>query len=279
MKKAFKIILSVLAVIVIFFAVSVWYSANVLTVNTYDIETDKIDGSISFVLISDLHCKEFGRDNSNLVDVISQQDPDFIAVCGDMVTDTVEDDSVIITLIKKLQKVAPVYYALGNHEYSYYDYDQLISDIKSTGTTLLDNDMKTLNIRGNNITVGGLTDFAYYPSDAPDYDTEERHFLDKFIKQENENYSILLTHCPEYYIWKPEAMNVDLLLCGHTHGGLIRLPFVGGLYAPNQGWFPQYDMGYYDTGITEMIITSGLSNDVAVPRLFNPPEVCVINVN
>ena len=73
--------------------------------------------------------------------------------------------------------------------------------------------------------------------------------------------------------------NIDLMLCGHTHGGLIRLPIIGGLVAPNQGWFPEYDMGYFNSGTVEMIITSGLGNSIDIPRFNNPPEVCVIEIN
>ena len=69
------------------------------------------------------------------------------------------------------------------------------------------------------------------------------------------------------------------MLCGHTHGGLVRLPFIGAIAAPNQGWFPEYDMGYFNSGTVEMIITSGLGNSIDIPRFNNPPEVCVIEIN
>lgn len=254
-------------------------SENGLSVHNYNVKTEKLNTTAKFVLISDLHNKEFGKDNQKLVEVIKVEKPDFIAVCGDMVSEGNKTREPIIKLLSKLCEIAPVYYALGNHERSYYDYDGLVKDIESIGAVLLDNEMVSFDLGEEKITIGGITDFPYYEFDAPDYDNEQRHFLDSFIQQEKENYSILLAHQPELYFWGLDRKNIDLMVSGHTHGGLIRLPFMGGLCAPNQGWFPEYDMGYFSSGTTNMIVTSGLGNDVVIPRFNNPPEVCVININ
>lgn len=254
-------------------------SENGLSVHNYNVKTEKLNTTAKFVLISDLHNKEFGKDNQKLVDVIKVEKPDFIAVCGDMVSEGNKTREPIIKLLSKLCEITPVYYALGNHERSYYDYDGLVKDIESIGAVLIDNEMVSFDLGEEKITIGGITDFPYYEFDAPDYDNEERHFLDSFIQQEKENYSILLAHQPELYFWGLDRKNIDLMVSGHTHGGLIRLPFIGGLCAPNQGWFPEYDMGYFSSGTANMIVTSGLGNDVFIPRFNNPPEVCVININ
>lgn len=253
-------------------------SSDGLTFNNYNLKTDKLKGSVKFVLISDLHNKEFGEDNERLVSAVRRQEPDFIAICGDMVTETEATRKPVVKLLPKLCEIAPVYYALGNHERYYCDLEGLIEDIKSSGAVLLDNEMTSFYIGGESITVGGLTDFPYYEYYAPDYDNEQRRFLDSFIAQEDENYSILLAHQPEFYFWGLEDKDIDLMLCGHTHGGIIRLPFIGAVYAPNQGLFPQYDMGYY-SGTANMLITSGLGNSVPLPRFCNPPEICVVSIN
>lgn len=254
-------------------------SENGLAIHNYNLKNDKLKGDAKFVLISDLHNREFGKDNQRLIDIIKTEKPDFIAVCGDMVSGGNKTREPIIKLLPKLCDVAPVYYALGNHEKEYYDYEGLIKDIKSRGAVLLDNEMVSLNLGKEKITIGGITDFPYYEFEAPDYDNEQRHFLDSFIQQEKENYSILLAHQPEFYFWGFEKKDIDLMVCGHTHGGLVRLPIIGGVRAPNQDWFPEYDMGYFSSGTANMLITSGLGNDVIVPRFNNPPEVCVININ
>lgn len=254
-------------------------SENCIAIHNYNLKAGKLNTTAKFVLISDLHNKEFGKDNQKLVEVIKGEKPDFIAVCGDMVSEGNKTREPITKLLSRLCDIAPVYYALGNHERSYYDYEGLVKDIESRGAVLLDNEMVSFDLGEEKITIGGITDFPYYEFDAPDYDNESRYFLDSFIRQEKENYSILLAHQPELYFWGLDEKDIDLMVSGHTHGGLVSLPFMGGLCAPNQGWFPEYDMGYYSSGTANMIVTSGLGNDIFIPRFNNPPEVCVININ
>ena len=280
MKKFLITLTCIVAVLLILLGINIWYSANVLTVNTYNIKTDKLNNNVKFVLISDLHNKEFGENNIDLVNLIKEQSPEFIAVDGDMVNDTADTREAVTRLLPQLCDIAPVYYVLGNHEKSYPQYDELIDEIKESNTTFLDNEMVSFTTKnGETITIGGLSDYPYYEYEAPEYDNPARHFLDSFIEQEKDNYSILLSHQPETYFWGLKDKNIDLMLCGHTHGGLIRLPFVGGLIAPNQEFLPEYDMGYFNSGTVEMIITSGLGNSIGIPRIGNPPEICVIEIN
>ncbi len=280
MKKFLITLTCIVAVLLILLGINIWYSTNVLTVNTYNIKTDKLNNKVKFVLISDLHNKEFGENNIDLVNLIKEQSPEFIAVDGDMVNDTADTRKAVTRLLPQLCDIAPVYYVLGNHEKSYPQYDELIDEIKESNTTFLDNEMVSFTTKnGETITIGGLSDYPYYEYEAPEYDNPARHFLDSFIEQEKDNYSILLSHQPETYFWGLKDKNIDLMLCGHTHGGLIRLPFVGGLFAPNQEFLPEYDMGYFNSGTVEMIITSGLGNSIGIPRIGNPPEICVIEIN
>lgn len=280
MKKFLITLTCIVAVLLILLGINIWYSTNVLTVNTYNIKTEKLNNKVKFVLISDLHNKEFGENNIDLVNLIKEQSPEFIAVDGDMVNDTADTREAVTRLLPQLCDIAPVYYVLGNHEKSYPQYDELIDEIKESNTTFLDNEMVSFTTKnGETITIGGLSDYPYYEYEAPEYDNPARHFLDSFIEQEKDNYSILLSHQPETYFWGLKDKNIDLMLCGHTHGGLIRLPFVGGLIAPNQEFLPEYDMGYFNSGTVEMIITSGLGNSIGIPRIGNPPEICVIEIN
>jgi len=278
-RKKVIFILSLFLVFSVFLSF-IYISKSTLVIKNYNIPTDKLKSSIKIAFISDLHCKEFGKNNSLLVEAIAKEEPDFIAIGGDMVNSWEKEHSVSVNLLKQLVNIAPTYYIHGNHELSYLYKDSLEKDIKSAGVTMLDNNMVDFSLKnGEKVTIGGLSGFPYYEVDAPDYDNEERHFLDAFIKQQDNNFAILLAHQPELYFWGLDEKNIDLMLCGHTHGGVVQLPFVGGVYAPNQGFFPEYDKGYFSSGTANMIITSGLGNTSSVPRINNEPEICIININ
>lgn len=286
MKRRTIIILSALTLLIVFVIAELIYSNNFLTIGNYEIKTDKTRASFRVVLLSDLHNKEFGADNEKLTKLVQEQNPDVILTVGDFVTKYESDRNVACNLLRKLTEIAPVYSSLGNHERSYYDYDGLIKDIKDTGVTLLDNELTEVELGGDTIIVGGLTDFPYYEYEAPDYDNENRHFLDRFIERQKDSFSILLAHEPEFFMWGLDKKELDLMLSGHTHGGVIRLPFIGGLLAPNQGFLakhgnilPTYTKGIYKSDTATMLITAGLSSEAVLPRFNNPPEVCVIDVN
>lgn len=279
-KKRFLLILLISLWFAIFF-IHIYDCENRLKFTDYHLKTDEIKSTVKIAFISDLHHKEFGKNNINLVTAISEKEPDLIAVGGDMVTAGDTTHNVVIKLLKQLTKIAPTYYVLGNHELGYINLKKLKKDISKTGTTILDNSMQKLKIPHKNetITIGGLTNYPFYDTYAPDFENEDRYFLDEFIEHSKNNYSILLAHQPECYIWKLNEMDLDLIISGHTHGGIIQIPFIGGVYAPNQGLFPEYDKGYFSSDTAQMIITSGLGNTTFVPRLNNQPEICIIQVN
>lgn len=245
----------------------------------YIIKSDSIGSNLKIVLISDLHNKEYGEDNEELVNAIKKQNPDFIAVCGDMVTRTFINDDIMKNLLTKLSQVAPVYCCLGNHERDISDKLDLNTDIASCGAVLLDNKSTFFTTKsGEKILIGGLTDYPYYELNAPDYDTQDRYFWERFKEESKDYYSILLHHQPEYITDMVADTPVNLVLCGHTHGGLVQIPFIGGLIVPNQGIFPEYDKGEFDFNNTTMIISGGLGVSHPIPRFNNPPEICVINI-
>ena len=263
----------------------VLFSANYLNISTLNIKTDKTTASFRAVLVSDLHNKEYGENNIELIKTIYRQKPDIIFAVGDMLNKGDKNRDIALNFYSQLVRIADVYCCLGNHENSYYDTEGLKQDIKKTGAHLLEDEMEKVDFISGSITVGCLAHYPYYSSDAPDYDNYQRHFLDSFIEQEKDNFSILLAHEPEYFYWSLKDKNLDLMLCGHTHGGIIRLPFIGGLIAPNQGLLahngdilPDYTKGYYSSGTANLYVTGGLGNEF-IPRFFNPPEISVINVN
>lgn len=278
-KSNLKVVSICLIIVIVIFTITIALHQYALTVTTYNIKTDKTNESFKFVLISDLHNKEFGNNNERLIDKILSQSPEFVIIAGDMVTDTSLDYSVAQTLVQNLSKSVPVYYTYGNHEADIEDECNLTKSLETAGATLLNNNMVTTPIGADKINIGGLKTFPYFEYDAPNYDNEERHFFDKFLEAQKDNFSLLICHYPETYTWGFEKFNIDLMLCGHTHGGIIRLPIFGGVFIPNQELFCDYDMGYFDGETADMIITSGLSNSNILPRINNAPEICVITVN
>lgn len=262
------------------------FSANYLNISTLNIKTDKTAASFRAVLLSDLHNKEYGEGNKRLLREIQKLEPDIIFVVGDMLNKGNGNRDIAIHFYSELCKIASVYCCLGNHEHDYPYLDDLKRDMQKAGVRLLLNEMEKVDFQGGSITVGALDSFPYYEWDAPYYNNPARYFLDDFIEQEEENFSILLAHEPEMFYWGLKDKKLDLMLSGHTHGGIIRLPFLGGMIAPNQGFLaqngdilPEYTKGYYSSGTANLYITGGLGNEVLIPRFFNPPEISVINVN
>lgn len=279
MKKTLKIIIFSLLALAVTSIIYGLYCSNTIKIKNYSISTDKLNTSTKFVFISDLHCKEYGDKNSELVSKIKEQSPLFIAVGGDMVNKYSSDDHVMRELLPQLADIAPTYCILGNHELILKDEINFKNDINSTSAKLLDNEMVTIEANGEKILLGGMSDFPYYEFNAPDYDTPERYFWDDFKDKSKNGYSILLHHQPEYLESIMQDSNVDLVMCGHTHGGAVQIPFIGGLFAPNQGFFPKYDKGEFDLYDTKMIISAGLGDAYPVLRLNNFPEISVVEIN
>ncbi|MDD6644540.1 MAG: metallophosphoesterase [Oscillospiraceae bacterium] len=284
--KAKAVLLCILSAIIIFFAVNIIVSNCILTYNEYTVETTKIKGQTNFVAISDSEGRSFGENNSRLAEKVKDANPKFVMILGDMVDNDTGDYSAVVDLCNTLTKDFPVYYALGNHELSFSESEQgmylknLKNAIDNTGATMLINEMTDFTTKdGDKITIAGLKRYPFFDYDAPNYDNEENRLFQKYLKQEDEShFSILMCHYPETYVWGFDKYNIDLMVCGHTHGGLFRIPFVGGVYAPEQGFMPKYSKGYYTNGNANMLISAGLNNSQNIPRLFNPLDVTVITL-
>ncbi len=274
MKKALKFVILPIFTIVVAVVIYGLYCSNTLQVKNYSISSDKINTQIRFVFISDLHCKEYGEKNCELVSKIKEQNPDFIAVGGDMVNKFSSDDRVMRELLPQLADIAPTYCVLGNHELLLKDKIDFKNEINSTGAKLLDNESVTLEINGEKILLGGLSDYPYYNKN-----TNEKRFWEDFKSTPKNHYTILLHHQPEYLEGIVQDSNIDLIMCGHTHGGAVQIPFVGGLFAPNQGFFPKYDKGEFDINGIKMIVSAGLGDAYPVLRMNNLPEITVVEVN
>lgn len=287
MKKALKIILIIFILIILFLITEVIISYKCLTVTDYNIQSDKIKEDMKIVLISDLHDSEFGKDNQRLINKIKKQHPDLILMDGDMINEEAKDPGVATNLIKELTKSVPVYYAMGNHELGYIkrDTSDLYQELKRAGAKIVEKEYEDLTIKGNQLRIGGLYEYAFTVDGAgkmskKDMDAKLRHFLTDF--EDSDAFKIMMAHRPDSFIFGQAAdtWKIDLVVSGHAHGGQVVIPGVGGLYGADQGWFPKYVDGiHHFKTVKNMIITRGLGSDKEkLPRFHNIPEIVVINL-
>lgn len=246
------------------------------------IESERIPLSFDgfrIVQVTDLHDAVFGDGQSELLQKIREQDPDLIALTGDFTGEKDADPENAIRFLEKLPDIAPSFYVTGNHEYRLTEehYTKLIDGIVNAGIIFLNNRTREVERDLDRIQVIGVEDPALMG--------EQHRALDgaKLAKEIKDTafdpvmFTVLLVHRPEHLHVYAEA-GVDLVLCGHSHGGQMRLPLVGAFYVPSQGLFPKYDRGLFSEGRTQMFICSGLGNSVVNKRMLCPPEIAVITL-
>ncbi len=219
--------------------------------------------------ISDLHNREFGNGNSELLGLLEKARPDMIVITGDVLDFNNTDIKVATDFITEAMKIAPCYYVTGNHETYIKDAVKLIAD---TGIKVLQSEEVILRRGDSEIAVVGVDDPVY----SKDFSTEVGDILAGRIGElysgDRDRYRILLSHNPDHFR-KYVRARVDLAFCGHIHGGQLRLPFVGGMLSPNRTFFPEYDSGIYTEGNTAMIVSRGLGNSAIPVRFNNRPEI------
>ena len=277
-----RTILFILIVLIIVFLIVL---TNIrISTASYSVTLQNLSSPLRLVLLSDLHGKSFGRENSRLIAKIQEQSPDAIFLDGDMIDRSADSADVqeLLRLIKRLHEIAPVYFAPGNHELEYMQTDaSLLTQVAEAGAVVVNDSYADVTLAGQPLRIGGTMGHAFYfgRSEEEFSSSPEYQFLKAF--EDTDVPKICLAHMPDTFIFNGayNLWNVDLVLSGHTHGGLIRLPFIGGLYAPMQGWFPEYDQGYFRLGEhMQMVITSGLAGHGMIPRINNPPEIVVIDL-
>ena len=243
----------------------------------YTFESSKVKNSFKVALITDLHGNWYGKEQSTLIKAIDKEEPDIVLLGGDIFDDNIdyqESEETIAILSKKYK----CYYVTGNHEYWSKDIDNIISIVESYGITVLSGDVDTVDINGQLVNICGVNDPEYYVYVSDSVSIEEQ------LKQVDEKvnpdyYTILLSHRPEYFELYSQY-GYDLVLSGHAHGGQWRIPLIlNGLYAPNQGVFPEYAGGLYEYNGGAMVVSRGLDRQgVKAPRIFNRPELVIIEV-
>ena len=272
----------VMLIMVIIFWLEIWISYNYLVVKDYKINIKGENNPFTAIVISDLHDHQFKDNNEQLVWKIEQTQPDIILMVGDMLNSGSEDSSVPCSLIDQVKEIAPVYYALGNHEKDYMEngHPDLIEELESAGAIVLEKRYIDIEINDTLVRLGGMYDYAFGldgDNTALSAPEDVLVFLEEF--QDTDRLKIMLSHRPDSFIFgdASEVWDIDLVISGHNHGGQVVLPFLGGLYGGDQGWFPTYVHGLYEKGNFQLFITSGLGSDrQKLPRFNNPPEVAVL---
>jgi len=275
------IVLTVLAVILVgLIGWTVWGN-TALELNQYTLRSEKLPESFSgyrIAQVSDLHNTELGKGNDRLLEVLREAKPDIITITGDLIDSRNTNVETALEFAREAVKIAPCYYVTGNHEARVpAEYSKLKKGLVELGVAILENERITLEKNGQTVILMGVDD----PSLQTDYlfgDAESamKAQLQTLMREKNA-YTVLLSHRPELFDVYAEN-GVDLILSGHAHGGQFRLPFIGGLAAPNQGLFPEYDGGLYTNNGTNMIVSRGVGNSIVPFRFNNRPEVVLVEL-
>ena len=279
-KKKGIIVLAVVAAVLLALIIWVAWGNTALHLNIYTISSDRLPEAFDgyrIAHVSDLHNAEMGKDNEKLLDMLRETEPDIIAITGDIIDSRNTNIDIALQFTKAAMEIAPCYYVTGNHEARVSEYDELKAGLTEQGVVVLEDATTEISLDGDTITLIGVND----PSYQTDYlfgvsETVMNGNLQEISDEEN-GFTVLLSHRPELFEIYADN-NMDLVLSGHAHGGQFRLPFVGGLVAPNQGLFPKYDAGLYTEENTNMVVSRGIGNSILPFRFNNRPEVILIEL-
>ncbi|AZQ47717.1 metallophosphoesterase [Bacillus albus] len=278
-KKTKRIIL--FSVTLIGMSIFLYVQNNLISITKVDITSSKIPSTFKgfkILQISDLHNKKFGDNQETLIQKVKGENPDIIVITGDLIDSKSYDAEVSMELIRELVKEYPIYFVTGNHEKWSGKYNDLEKELKNYHVTVLRNEHVTIQKGQQKINLLGIDD----PEFVTGNNDEVKGVKDEISKAKfgmpPDTYNVLLSHRPEL-LAKYADEQIDLVLSGHAHGGQVRLPFIGGLVAPNQGIFPTYTAGLYEKQNTSMVVSRGLGNSVIPQRIFNRPELVVVQLN
>lgn len=275
-------IIGILIVIILFFVIVMIIDGNRFVIREYTIKTNKINKEYKLVLLADLHNKTYGNDNAKLLAAVDKVEPDMILCAGDIMTTKPKYSlDVASSLMKKLSAKYPVYYGIGNHEYRmklypefYKDsYDTYTDELRNYGIKVLDNE----TTQEEDLCITGVSiDRKYYKRFQKTV-MEESYLTETIGTTSADKYRILIAHNPEYFD-RYAQWGADLVVSGHIHGGVMRLPFLGGVISPKPVLFPKYDGGIFYNNNSTMVLSRGLGMHTFPIRIFNPGELVVIHL-
>ena len=274
-----KRIFCILICLIIVFIIWMVWSNITIGVTHYSIRSNRVPSSFDnfrIAVVSDLHNADFGNDNSQLVKQIEREQPDIIAITGDLVDANRTDIETAMKLVSQLVEIAPCYFVTGNHEaWIGEQYQELENGLVDEGVVVLHDSKVTVERENEEMQVAGLDDPDFVNRDSA---VQENLLMTKLDEMDlSDDYCILLSHRPETF-GAYVSEGIDLVLSGHAHGGQFRFPFIGGIVAPNQGLFPRYDAGKYTENDTNMIVSRGIGNSIIPVRFNNRPEIVIVDL-
>lgn len=251
-----------------------WWGNRALMVHTISVTDPHLPrafNGLRIAHISDLHNEEFGAENGELLTMLAGTRPDLIVITGDLIDSRRTDVDAALTFVRGAVDIAPVYYVTGNHESRLPEEFWLLErGMEELGVHVLRGEREVMTREGDSLVLIGVDDPTFQSKDSSSWPEIVEQELEKL--REEGLYSILLIHRPELLESCARA-GMNLVFCGHAHGGQVRIPLLGGVIAPNQGFFPRYDGGLYTLGDTRMVLSRGLGNSLAPVRVNNRPEI------
>ena len=282
-RKKTTFIIAILSLLTIISVISLCTSTHALTITTYQLSSN-IPTSLRILQLTDLHNSEFGANNSRLISTVRNQSPDLILLTGDLLNSDEQRTDIATDLITRLCDIAPVYCSNGNHEVEYQekygvDVDELY---REAGAVVLEKEYQDIIINDQKIRIGGIYGYCLPGKflETGEADQEETAFLEDF--QNTDLPTILMCHMPVCWMINGslDEWNVDYVFAGHVHGGEVILPFIGGLYGPDLGWFPGRMEGIFTSENKEktLVLSRGLGTSERIPRFNNIPEIMVVDI-
>ncbi len=268
MKKLLTLVFLIVGVYLFLYINNHW-----IVTTEHVFESEKVPESFDgfrITQVSDLHDAVFGDDQGQLIAKVQATNPDAIFITGDIIDSNRYDLEQSLTAVREFVRIADVYYVIGNHEVASNQINEIYDAMKQIGVKILPNITTTIKRNGETIMITGIED--------PLNGHETQWMLDVArLNTSNNTLQILLAHRPEFF--KTYVANeLDLVFSGHAHGGQVRIPFVGGLVAPGQGLLPTYTAGSYNENATTLFVSRGLGNSTVPFRIFNLPEIVVVEL-
>lgn len=257
-------------------AVTCWFGFDNSNFETtfYQVRSEKVSSNIRIVQLSDLHLNQFGEGNRQLIERIRSLEPDLIAITGDMTISQNPTIQPVTDLCRELVEIAPVYYSWGNHEHGdiFNGFNTALPrELEAAGVNIVDFNSYEVTVNGSDLVIGGLC------AGAETILTDGTEYLSEFCA--HEEFKLFLCHYPDVFEEAMEGYPVDLALCGHSHGGVIKLPGIGALYDNEQGFFPKLTQGCSQQCGSTVVISRGLGNSTWIPRFNNRPELVVVDID
>ena len=279
MKKIWKGLLIVLLVFAVWVIYGFVRSTRWPVIARQEIVSDKIHSSKTICVVGDMHSKQF----PDLIEQIQNEKPDLIIMAGDIFDETDTELDPTFKTIEDITTIADVYFAMGNHERKQAEkVPDFMTRLQKTGVSIIDKEYFDVD---DDLRIGGLYEYPFgndkggynKAADAPE---EIKAYFEEYMN--TDRFTVFAAHRPDsfYFGDASEVYPIDLVISAHIHGGQVILPFIGGVYGGDQGWFPKYSHGYYQKNNIHWLITSGLySSKKKVPRFNNPPEIYIVTLN